>query len=275
MITYLNYNGKLFNPDQKLITADNRGLRYGDGLFETMRVSDHTIHLAFYHFERLFDGIRLLLFNRPSFFTEQFLSDQILSLCTLNNHQRKARVRLMIFRGKGGLFDPENSIPNYIIQTWPLEETDTLFNSAGLNIDIYYAARKCIDGFSHLKSNNYLPYLMAALHAGKHHLDDCVVLNSNGNVCESAIANIFIVKNNQVLTPPLSEGCVAGVMRRFLLDRIAGMGISIQEEPLSVADLADSDEIFLTNAVQGIRWVKRFNNRMYGHSFVSGIHHSL
>lgn len=275
MSTYLNYNGKLFKPDKKLITADNRGLRYGDGLFETMKVSDNTIYLAPYHFERLFDGIRLLVFNRPSFLTEQFLSDQILSLCTLNNHQRKARVRLMIFRGNGGLFDTENSIPNYIIQTWPLEETDTVFNSAGLNIDIYYASRKCVDDFSHLKSNNYLPYLMAALHARKHHLDDCVLLNSNGNVCESAIANIFTVKNNQVLTPPLSEGCVAGVMRRHLLNRIAGMGISLQEKPLSVADLADSDEIFLSNAVQGLRWVKQFNNRMYGHSFVSGIHHSL
>ncbi len=275
MITYLNYNGKLFKPDTKLINADNRGLRYGDGLFETIKVFNNTIHLAPYHFERLFDGIRLLEFERPDFFTEQFLSDQILSLCTLNNHQRKARVRLMIFRGRGGLFDPGNSIPNYIIQTWPLKETDSLFNGAGLNIDMYYASRKCIDSFSHLKSNNYLPYLMAALHARKLQLDDCVILNSNGNICESAIANIFMVKNNQVLTPPLSEGCVAGVMRRFLLDRIAGMGLFIQEKPLSVADLTDSDEIFLSNAVQGIRWVKQFNNRLYGHSFISGIYDSL
>lgn len=272
-MTYLNYNGKLFKPDKQLITADNRGFRYGDGLFETMKVLNNKIHLASYHFERLFDGIRLLEFERPAFLTEQFLSDQILSLCTVNHHQAKARVRLMIFRGQGGLYDPENSNPNYIIQTWPLQEADTDFNSAGLNVDIYYASRKCIDDFSHIKSNNYLPYLMAALHARKHHLDDCVLLNSNGNVCESAIANIFIVKNNQVLTPPLSEGCVAGVMRRYLLNRITDMGISLQEKPLSVANLADSDEIFLSNAVQGIRWVKQFNNRRYSHSFVSGIHH--
>lgn len=274
-MTYLNYNGKLFKPDTKLITADNRGLRYGDGLFETIKVFNNTIHLASYHFERLFDGIRLLEFEKPAFLTEQFLSDQILSLCTLNNHQSMARVRLMIFRGEGGLFDPENSIPNYIIQTWPLEETNTHFNPAGLNINVYYASRKCIDDFSHLKSNNYLPYLMAAKHARKHHLDDCVILNSNGNVCESAIANIFIVKNSQVLTPPISEGCVAGVMRRHLLNRIAGMGISLQEKPLSVADLTNSNEIFLSNAVQGIRWVKQFNNRMYGNSYISAIHHSL
>lgn len=274
-MTYLNYNGKLFKPDKKLITADNRGFRYGDGLFETMKVLNNTISLAPYHFERLFDGIRLLEFDRPAFLTEQFLTNQILSLCTLNNHQAMARVRLMLFRGQGGLFDPVNSIPNFIIQTWPLEETDTVFDSAGLNIDMYHASRKCIDGFSHLKSNNYLPYLMAALHARKHHLDDCVLLNSNGNVCESAIANIFIVKNNQVLTPPLSEGCVAGVMRRYLLHRFAVMALSLQERPLSVTDLADSDEIFLSNAVQGIRWVKQFNNRRYGHSFVSGILHSL
>lgn len=144
-----------------------------------------------------------------------------------------------------------------------------------MKIDVYQDARKSIDSFSQIKSNNYLPYLMAALYARKHQLDDCLLMNSNGNICEATIANLFVIKGNQVLTPPLSEGCVAGVMRRYLLNNLAGLTFSLQERPLDITDLANSDEVFLTNAVQGIRWVQQYKNCKYGHSKISGIYNSL
>lgn len=100
MNSYLNYNGKLIKSGKAIIRADNRGFKYGDGLFETMIVLNNQIRLALYHFERLFEGLRLLEFERPDFFTAEFFKEQILSLCERNSHERKARVRLMIFRGK-------------------------------------------------------------------------------------------------------------------------------------------------------------------------------
>jgi branched-chain amino acid aminotransferase len=116
---------------------------------------------------------------------------------------------------------------------------------------------------------------MAAIHAAKHHFGDCLVLNSFGNVCEATIANVFTIKGKHVLTPALSEGCVAGVMRRYLLHKLPGLGFSVQEGHLPVADLSGADEIFLSNAVSGTRWVQQFENRTYGYAATEHIFNAL
>ena len=128
------------------------------------------------------------------------------------------RIRLMLFRGNGGIFDPENLLPNYIIETSSLPHENQL-NENGLVVDVFPDAKKSCDLFSNLKSNNYLPYVMAGLFAKKNKLDDCIVLNSFERICDSAIANIFIIDDNNIYTPPLTEGCVAGIMRRWMLER--------------------------------------------------------
>ena len=129
-----------------------------------------------------------------------------------------ARIRLMIFRGNGGIFDPEDLNPNFIIESWPLTNSSGL-NENGLTVDIFPGAKKSCDSFSNIKSNNYLPYVMAGLFAKKNKLNDCILLNSFDRVCDSAIANVFIIKKNKIYTPPLTEGCVAGVMRRWMLEK--------------------------------------------------------
>lgn len=167
MADYLNYNGKFIKSDKAIITADNRSFRYGDGLFETMKLHNGKIQLAEYHFERLWEGIKFLEFNKPKFLTFQYFADEILSTFKKNNHTKNARIRITVFRGKGGLYDPENHFPNYIIQTFNLQPANNGFNNKGFIIDVYPHARKAIDRFSHLKTNNYLPYVMAALYAKK------------------------------------------------------------------------------------------------------------
>lgn len=263
MASYLHFNGQLIDSQEKLVTADNRGLRYGDGLFETIKIINDRVLLAPLHFERLFNGLSRLQFELPAFLTPAWLTEAILSLCRKNNHQQAARVRINLFRGNGGLYDPENLSPQVVIQSEPLAEHYQQWNGQGLRIDIYPDAQKSCDAFSNLKCNNYLPYVMAALQARRQNLDDCLVLNTHQRICDASIANVWWIKDGAIFTPPLSEGCVAGVMRQYLLQTAAQQTslAAVIEKPLTAADLENADEVFLTNALAGIRWVRTFRHK--------------
>jgi branched-chain amino acid aminotransferase len=267
----INFNGKLLPATTAIIGADNRGFRYGDGLFETLKVKNGRIALGDYHFERLFTGIRLLQFQPSSLFTAGALADQVLELCKKNGHSALARVRLAVFRGDGGLYDPTDHLPNYLIQTWDLAETSPGLNSNGLVIGVFPDGRKACDPFANLKSNNFLLYALAALHARDRNWNDCLVLNQFGRIADSTIANLFYCKEGIIYTPPLTEGCVAGVMRRYLLETLPGAGFQVMEKETDMAGLQEADEVFLTNALRGIRWVASFGETVYGHTLITSI----
>lgn len=257
------YNNNLFRVGMTVITADNRGLRYGDGLFETMRMHEGEILNVDFHFERLFEGMKILQFDIPENYSPEFFIERVNELLSKNSISQNARIRLMIFRSEGNIFDTQNNFPNYIIETFLLSEKIEL-NETGLTIDIFPDVKKSCDLFSNLKSNNYLPSVMAAKFAQKNNLDDTILLNAFGRICESSIANIFIIKGNKIYTPPLSEGCVAGVTRRWILEIFSFEAYIFIEKNLSVEDVLDADEIFLTNSIQPIRWVKNFREKVYG-----------
>ena len=261
-MNYINLNGKIQPGDQPALLVSNRGYRYGDGLFETIRVVDEKIHLHQYHFERLFSGLELLQFEIPKLFTTEKLTEEILNLCKKNKCEHLARARLSVFRGNGGLYDNDKTL-QYAIECWPLNDTYDKLNENGLVIDIYQGAKKSCDAFSNLKSANFLPYNMAALYAKENKLNDCLVLNSKGNIADSTIANFFIIKNGVVFTPSLSEGCISGVMRRFLIEKLHSTDYELREEALTIKNLEEADEVFLTNAVKGIRWVKQYRDKFY------------
>ena len=271
MSFFFTYNDKFYPEATGVITPDNRSFRYGDGLFETVKVVNGVMQLRDYHFQRLFDGIKLLQFEIPPHFNPTYLETKIAALCKKNQHDTTARVRLTVFRGNGGQFDPSNLQPNYVIQSWPLDPVNEL-NSNGLVIDVYPDVEKPCDVFSNVKSNSFLPYTMAALHAKKIKVNDCVLLNTYKRICDTSIANIFIIKDGLVTTPPLSEGCIAGVTRRFLVDRMPHWGFNVAEQPLNISDLENADGVFLSNAIKGIRWVKEFGNKTYTNVFVKNIH---
>jgi aminodeoxychorismate lyase len=271
---YLFYNGRFLKNDTPLFEASSRGLRYGDGLFETMKWEKGAIRFKEYHFERLFGGLALLQFEPPSYFTTGWLDQYVDALCK-KNQQTTARVRLAVFRGNGGLYDPENHFPNCLIQSWPLAVANLPLNENGLVTGIYDRARKSQDAFANLKHNNYLPYAMAALYAKQQHWNDAILLNSSGHICDATIANIFMMKEGVVYTPSLQQGCVAGVMRRFLLTQLPANGYPVIEKELTTAELYRADEVFLTNVTYGIRWVQSCDHRQYTNSNTTDIVNKL
>ncbi len=270
-MNHFNYNGKLFKEGSPVIGADNRGLRYGDGLFETMKMKNGKLVFEDEHFARLWKGLKVLQFDIPKHFTVEWLQQEIMSLAKKNGHETAARIRLSMVRGDGGLFDAKNHLPNYIIQTWPLAAGNGEWNSNGLVLGIYEASKKSCDILSNLKHNNYLPYILAALHAKKEKWNDAILLNTNAGICETTIANIFIIKNNVVYTPSLSEGCVAGVMRRMVIKNLVNANWEIIEKNLSTAEVLNADEIFLTNSIYDIRWVQRIGDTTYGNVVTQNI----
>ena len=273
MKKYFNYNGRFFADDEPVLSKADRSYRYGDGLFETMKLINGNILLEDYHFERLFLGLDVLKFNIPVLFTKRQIEKEIKELSKKNECENSARIRLSVSRGNGGLYDCDNKF-SYLIECWPLEQKD--LNESGLIIDIFPDARKSIDVFSNLKSANYLPYVMAAIWAKENKLDDALILNQHDRICDSTIANVFWIKDKKIFTPPLNEGCVAGVMRKKIL-KLATLNSDypVQEDFLSLEILLQADEVFLTNAVTGIRWVKECRDKIYKKTIGSKIFTAL
>jgi branched-chain amino acid aminotransferase len=263
MSQLLFQDGQFYRDDKMVVGASSRALRYGDGLFETMKVNRDTIQLGDYHMQRLFDALHLLEFELPSHINPSYFLDRILQLVHRNGHGKLARIRLMVFRGNGGLYDPENHYPHHIIQSWSLPEANHHWNENGLVVGIHDKARKSMDILANSKTNNYLPYIMGALEAKNQKWNDALILNNAGRISDSTIANIFLVSGNKITTPALEEGCVAGIMRRYLLEKLKANNRDVQEIAIQPADLENADEVFLTNSTYGIRWVKSIGNKNY------------
>jgi branched-chain amino acid aminotransferase len=260
---FLNFNGEVRGEGAALLRADNRGFRYGDGLFETMLVRRGKVRLGEYHFERLAAGMRLLHLEFPGPFSLDLLEGQIGELCARNGHGGVVRVRLTVYRSGGGLYNSPDRHADYIIQTSEAV-ADPGLEVKGLELDVFPDGRKACDVFAAIKSNNYLLSTQAGLFARERGLDDCVVLNAYGRVAETSIANIWWVREGRLFTPPLSEGCVAGVMRRWLLEALPASGYSVGEEPIGPDGLEEAEEIFITNAIRGIQWVRDFRGFRFG-----------
>lgn len=260
--------------DQPVLMADNRGYRYGDGLFETMKIENGLLRLFSFHTDRLWSGMQLLKLEIPKLFTPEKLLADILQLCKKNQCNDLGRVRLSVFRGNGGLYDSDKTL-QYLIEAWPLNESVSRLNENGLVIGIFPDARKSCDLFSQLKSANYLPYTMAAQYAKEQQLNDCLLLNQYGNIADSTIANIFILKGEEWLTTSLSEGCVNGVMRRHLLLQMQEKGYQIKEAIIRTTDLQEAKEIFLSNAIYGLKWVRQFGDKQFGNTETTKIYRDI
>jgi len=273
-MAFINYNGKYIDDSNPIIQANNRGFRFGDGVFETMKFKKGKIIFLDEHLSRLWQGLKRFQFDLPKLFTPDYLESQILALIQKNKHSA-ARIRLTVFRGNGGLYDPENLHPNFIIETWNLPETNGDLNENGLQCILFKDALKSIDAYSNLKHNNYLPYLMGALQAKKMKCNDAIIFNANLNICDSTIANVFLIKENIIYTPALSEGCIAGVMREFIINELRKNNFNVVEQTISEMDLANADEVFLTNSIYNMRWVSAIDSFNYQNKITREIYHLL
>ncbi len=263
MSQYILFNDEFFAADEAVIKASNRGFKFGDGLFETMRMSNGKLQFAAQHADRLRAGMKALKMEGYSLMDEYFLRQKTTELLKKNKIQGNARFRLAIYRDGEGLYTPEHNKTGYLLEGLPLEDSHYELNKKGLIIDVYDEITKPVNKISNYKTSNSLLYVMAGLFKKQHRLDEALILNQHGFLCESISSNVFVVYQKQIYTPALSEGCVAGVMRTIVLQLAKTYQLPIIEAQISPEILKEAEEVFVTNASSGIRWVMGYGKKRY------------
>ena len=248
------YKGNFYPADQPLFSAQHTAIKYGDGVFETIKIFRGKILLNERHFERLFLSLQLLGIN-DRVLDKDRIEANILLLCEKNGCSDCARVRLTVFR---------NDSADYLIEAFSLPATENELNSEGWLIGVFPLTRKNTDAFANIKSVNYQTYNLAHLYAQQKGWDEAIVLNAANKIADGSRTNIFLIKDGDLFTPALHQGCVNGVMRQYLIDELKKKGYRTYQTEVSEADLLQAEEVFCSNAIRGIRWVRQFKEKTYG-----------
>ena len=260
---FINFNGDILPADQQVLTIANRGFKYGDGLFESMRLLRGKLMFAELHAERIRKGLKVLKMDSWSHIDSWFLNEKVEELVRRNKTGPDARIRLTAFRNGEGLYNPSANHMAFVLEATQLSDSLYKLNEKGLIIDVFDEITKPVNILSNLKTCNSLIYVLAGIFKNQNSLDEVIVLNSNGFLCESMSCNVFAVYDRKLYTPALSEGCIAGVMRQVVIKLAKENGIELIEAQISPDILNEADEVFLTNAARGIQWVMGYNSKRY------------
>lgn len=252
--------------DEKLKQLNNRAFRYGDGCFETIRVIGGEVVNLELHYERLVNTINVLKLDFPEL-TIQSFQTELQKLIATNEITKGARIRYTIFRDGEGLYTPKMNLAKRLIEIAPLEANSYQLNEKGLNCGVCKEVVLGKSTYSAYKTINALPYVMASIYKKESNYDNLILLNKESRVVEMCNSNIFLVKGNTIFTPPISEGCIDGVYRKFLIKNIPKLGYKVILDPIHVNAVSSADEIFITNSIFGIQWVGAVGKKRYLNSF--------
>lgn len=260
----VNFNGTLLENTTN-ISINNRGYTYGDALFETLKVVSGKILFWEDHYFRLMASMRIMRMEIPMNFTMEFLEHQIYDTLEANHlEQDIARVKLIIHRNEGGLYLPKQNAIGYNISVKSLEDAIYNLSETKYEVDLfkdYYVAPTLL---STLKTNNKVINVVGSIFADENGFDNCLLLNTNKNVVEALNGNLFLVKDNYIKTPPLTDGCLKGVMRTQLIKIIERMeGFNFSETSISSFELQKADELFITNVVTGIQPILKYRKKSF------------
>lgn len=259
---YINYDGFLYEEEEKIFTIDNRAFKYGDAVFETIRVINGIPVFVKDHFDRLKKGMDLLRMNSiPQTFDE--LQEQIVHLIKKNDIKKGGRVRITVFRVGEGLYTPKNDTKSYVIEAIPISKNLFKLNEKGLSIDLYTDIRVHPTVLTEIKTTNKIPNVLTGIYKTENNLDDCLMVNQNNHIVEAISSNVFLYKNNTLYTPSLSEGCIDGITRKHIIEIAETMGINVIEGTVTGSMLLQADELFLTNSIAGIKWVAHYRSKQY------------
>lgn len=265
---YVCLDGKYLPATEPVLMADNRSFSYGDALFETIRAYGTEAFFLEDHLERLLIGMKELKMDIPGHYSTNFFQKNISRTLTKNKIFKAARVRLTVFRNSLGFYTPTNNEVSFLISVSSLKEDLFELNKKGYKIGLYDEIRKPQNILSNLKSANALLFVMAGIYKQDNNLDECLILNETGSIIESISSNIFILEGKNLYTPSVSEGCITGTMRKKIIELSGSLGLKAEKiKKLTVDNLLIADEVLLTNAIQGIRWVMGYGQRRFYHKY--------
>lgn len=259
----VNFNGVITEEELQL-SVSNRSFLYGDGVFETLKVLNNQILFFEDHYFRLLASMRIIRMQIPMSFTLEYLEEQILTLVRKQGVQDSARVRLTVFRNDGGYYTPTDNKVSFVIHASALSVKSYTASETPFEVDLYKDFIVPKQLLSTLKTNNKLIQITASIFAQENELDTCLLINDDKNVIEAAYGNLFMLLNGQLITPPISEGCLNGIMRKQILKLAKELdGIEVLEQPISPFDLQKADELFITNVIVGIQSITKYRKKEF------------
>lgn len=257
-------NGKFYNENEATVSVFDHGLLYGDGIFEGIRAYNGHVFKLKEHINRLFYSAKAILLNIP--LSHEQVSKAVIDTCR-ENGIRDGYIRLVVTRGKGSLgLNPKSCHqPSIIVIADKIQlYSDELYQN-GLRIITVPTVRNLHSALNPaIKSLNYLNNILAKIEANTAGCEEAIMLNSEGYVAECTGDNVFIVKNSQLCTPPLSAGALYGVTRGTVLDLARKAGIEVFEPNLTRYDVFNADECFLTGSAAEIIPVTKVDDRVIG-----------
>lgn len=261
----INYNGKLIPASSDFLNHENRGFRYGDSLFETLRVVDGKIVFWEDHYLRLMASMRILRMVIPMNFTMEFLQKEIEKTLQANKIQGKAtRVRFTVFRNNGGLYLPETNEISYCMECSILDSHFYILSENAYEIELFKDFYVNNDLTSTLKTNNKIIHVVGSIYAKENGYQNCLLLNTNKQVTEALNGNIFMVNGKTITTPPIKDGCLSGIIRKKLIEILQKIdGYILNEISISPFDLQKADELFITNSILGIVPITKYRKKEF------------
>ena len=259
----INFNGIIQDSDLQL-TVSNRSFLYGDGVFETLKIVNNKILFFEDHYFRLMASMRIVRMEIPMTFTMEYLEEQILQLVEVLSIKDAARVRFTVFRNEGGFYLPNDNSISFVIQASKLENIRYKIPKIQFEVDLYKDFIVPSQLLSTLKTANKITHVTASIFAKENQLDSALLINETKNVIEAANGNLFMLMGNKLITPPISEGCLNGIMRKQIITLAKQIdSVEVIEAAISPFDLQKADELFITNVIVGIQPITKYRKKEF------------
>ena len=257
-------DGKYFDERNARISVFDHGLLYGDGIFEGIRAYNGRVFKLKEHIDRLFCSAKSILLTLPM--APADIMTAIVETCR-RNKLRDGYIRLVVTRGPGtlGLNPNRCKNPSVIIIAGKIQLYPPELYRQGMDIVTVPTTRNLHSALNPaIKSLNYLNNIMAKIEANNAGCEEAVMLNAEGFVAECTGDNIFIVKEGQLLTPPLAAGALYGITRRVVMELATTAGLKVSESDLTRYDLFNANECFLTGTAAELMPVVKIDGRVIG-----------
>ncbi|MGG7035480.1 MAG: aminotransferase class IV [Flavobacterium sp.] len=263
----INFNGQIIAAEN-IFGVNNRAFLYGDGVFETLKVINGKVLFMEDHYFRLMSSMRILRMEIPMNFTLEYIEEQILELVKATDCNESARVRLTVYRNDGGFYLPKDNNVSFVIKAEALENKQYVKGKSNYEVELYKDFYVTSQLLSSVKSTNRLINVTGSIFASENDYDTCLLLNDNKNIIEALQGNIFMLVGNQLVTPPVSEGCVNGIMRKQILKLLQKSdAVEVIEQSISPFDLQKADELFITNVILGIQSITKYRKKEFTTKF--------
>ena len=256
----INLNSQLIPKSQSILSNQNRAFKYGDGVFETLKINKSNIVFFEEHYFRLMASMRMLRMEIPQNFTLEYIESEILKTASANSLDKSARVRMTVFRKDGGLYNPNSNEIDFLIEVSEFVES----RKEVYKVELYKDFHIYSGLLSTLKTTNRILNVVSSIFASENEYDTCLFLNEKKHLVEAIHGNLFLVFGDKVVTPAIKEGCIKGIIRKKIIDILQkDVNYTIEEREISPFELQKADELFITNSIIDIQPVTNYRKKTY------------